>query len=59
MTMEWISVNAITPDIHQCVIVTDGKKVSVGFWDEQECAGAWHEIGEVTHWMPLPKAPKE
>ncbi len=72
--IEWISVKDRLPEFAEEVLVTDGKDYAVGnyrydakAWDS--CNFGWLEnrnsddcppgIKTVTHWMPLPKLPKE
>lgn len=60
---EWISVKDRLPEEGECVIVYDTREDYIGMW---EFSGvAWYNddynplgIDEVTHWMPLPDAPK-
>lgn len=54
----WIPVSERTPDAQYDVLVFDGKFVGMG----DCCKGhLWNSpfTGPVTHWMPLPAAPKE
>ena len=55
----WISVEERLPEEHTNVIVTDGSNVAhcIKYGD-----GFYTNIGKccnVTHWMPIPKLPKE
>ena len=66
---EWISVKNKLPAVyHELVLVFDGNYVDVArsTVDSFECWGQdsfesmnWIEVKNVTHWMPLPKPPKE
>lgn len=69
----WISVTEQLPYRTSCnggktyseavIVLTSGRKVMVGVWDGTDWIvpfdfwEAWGE--EITHWMPLPKLPKE
>lgn len=71
--VRWISVteqlpyripcNAGTAYSEAVIVLTSGRKVMVGVWDGTDWIvpfdfwEAWGE--EITHWMPLPKLPKE
>ena len=69
----WIPVEERLPDLIPCdagtayseavVIWTDNRKAMVAVWDGVDfiCpASFWEAEGEnITHWMPLPKPPKE
>lgn len=67
--MEWISVENESPNLYQIVLTYDdiSKGITVGklvIEEEQEVflVGNLNEIEIdycVTHWMPLPSAPKE
>ena len=60
--MEWISVKDELPAIGEPVLVfDDASDMMFGFMSSD---GYWLETGSelpcnVTHWMPLPKPPKE
>lgn len=64
----WVSCNKRIPNKGQCVSVTDGNLVGVwryrGWWpdfDGNGCASTSDPlilIKNITHWMPLPAAPK-
>ena len=70
---EWISVKDRLPELIPCnagtaysegvIVWTDNRKAMIAVWDGIDflCAAdyweAWGE--EITHWMPLPKPPKE
>jgi hypothetical protein len=69
---EWISVKDRLPEENENVILYDGKEVFCGdlffgklgkiCWGIQACDGicyGHYNKDEVTHWMPLPKPPKE
>jgi len=56
---EWISVKDMLPEEQKEYLVTDGVTHDIG-----ECDGMFfycdNVLGDqVTHWMPLPKLPKE
>lgn len=54
---QWISVKDRLPDDGvEVIVVKDGK--SYPAWHETGPFG-WSVGGKVTHWMPLPEAPKE
>ena len=63
---EWISVNDRLPEEAVDIIVyTTKKRIAFGYLydghfrdEEHEIMASWN-IGEVTHWMPLPEPPKE
>lgn len=58
-----IPCNAGTAYSEAVIVLTSGRKVMVGVWDGTDWIvpfdfwEAWGE--EITHWMPLPKLPKE
>ncbi|HAN9010018.1 TPA: DUF551 domain-containing protein [Escherichia coli] len=62
----WIKCSVRMPEHFSYVIITDGEHVEVKWWngDKWDCwADCW--VGnsnicsdDVTHWMPLPVAPK-
>jgi hypothetical protein len=55
---EWISVKEIPPsENHEIFLVSDGDCVTFAFWDDIGFVGWEKEIGEITHWMPLPLPP--
>lgn len=67
--MEWISVKDKVPEMNVLVLTYGNYEYVVGFLDEDKKWSAKdsdHETGEpwlrdhgaVTHWMPLPKSPK-
>ena len=65
LNRQWISVKERFPEIGQRVLVYDKNGVQGG-WDidiEKRVEGDfWSEGGihsGITHWMPLPEAPKE
>ena len=59
---QWISVKDRLPESKKEVIITDGKYVQTGSY-QPDAKQNWH-IGQnvfvntITHWMPLPNAPK-
>lgn len=70
--MEWIKCSDRMPDNLQPVLIYTPSKlwlcpiataiIELGCWastgnDENEVS--WLEFSDVTHWMPLPEAPKE
>lgn len=58
--MSWISVKDRLPDQnHDWCLVTDGIDVTIASWDMIHFVGAVVEIKKITHWMPIPNAPKE
>lgn len=57
--MEWISVEERLPANHDIVIVTDGKTTTISAYDHGFMFTMLPYIEIVTHWMPLPKPPKE
>jgi len=68
MKDNWISVDSRLPDIREPVqIVTDyGKQATAYLYDKKNPSYGWldwmrpqHSYGSVTHWQPLPKAPKK
>lgn len=60
---EWISVkDERKPPNFKVVLITDGECVDLGAWQGEEWASDFSYVDEsedVTHWMPLPKLPKE
>ena len=58
----WIHVNDATPNIAQEVIVfSEFDGVTAGFldsYDEWYCPNSNYKLSRVSHWMPLPAAPK-
>lgn len=58
---KWISVKDKLPETDQCVMFVDDGEVAfriVRGWALPELIEQ-HEIHRITHWMPLPTAPKE
>ena len=62
---KWISVEERLPEIGKIVLVSDGDDIDAAcrykaftIPDEVETF-FWDSVIEVTHWMPLPDAPKE
>ena len=70
---KWIPVSERLPDLIPCnagtayseavIVWTDGRKAMIAVWDGIDflcAADYWEAWGEnITHWMPLPKPPKE
>ncbi len=54
---EWISVDERLPEIFTTVIVYDTHTQSVRFTLYNGKTEGWSN-GRITHWMPLPEAPK-
>ena len=57
----WISVEDELPKNEELVFITDSECTDLGFYDYtddlwQPCE-KW--LGDITHWMPLPQAPKK
>lgn len=56
----WISVEDELPKNKELVFITDGEYTDTGFYeytfDEWQPCEKW--LGDITHWMPLPQAPK-
>ena len=65
--VKWIPVGEQLPDYNMVVLVTDGEDVGTGYryaLDETGFTGwavpfADIEEDDVSHWMPLPKPPKD
>lgn len=57
----WISVEEELPKNKELVFITDGEYTDTGFYeytfDEWQPCEKW--LGDITHWMPLPQAPKK
>ena len=56
---EWVSVKDRQPCVEECrylICLNDGF-IATAIWDNGW--NLWADAGEVTHWMPLPEAPKE
>lgn len=63
---EWINVkNRLPPIVNETILISDGVDVYSGFFDSMhEWRMGLSELCEdlefnVTHWMPLPDAPKD
>lgn len=64
---EWISVKEMIPTSQRDMLITDGEEITIGWyylmkseWTVGSVIPATHKLlGNVTHWMPLPKLPKE
>ncbi len=41
------------------VLLTDGEYIHIGFWNgvSWDDGDYFNDLGEMTHWMPLPKLP--
>ena len=64
MMSEWISVKDRLPEVDEYVLMHSYScKTDIGFLTEDGVFGCdvgyYLEIGDVTHWMPLPEQPKE
>jgi hypothetical protein len=61
--MEWISVKERLPEDDKWVLVTDGLGIGLAQYNlDQDDFFGYNERkvrGYITHWMPLPKPPKE
>jgi len=64
---EWVSVKDKLPDIHNNVLITDGKNCYIGHLGNDKFSWftdlEWNHhrnyiCRSVTHWMPLPDLPK-
>lgn len=66
---EWISVKDRLPEIHSPdVLAYDGKNQFISgrwgvgntvYFQTNNCGCCNSGMGEITHWMPLPKPPEE
>ena len=63
---EWISVKTALPEKHQSVLAVDGdgnicqqEYYDNDFYDPYFGQTMTGGLGDVTHWQPLPPAPKE
>lgn len=54
---EWINVADRLPGAYGRYISYNGEDIKIRYFDPV-CQGSW-DIGEVTHWMPLPEPPKQ
>ena len=68
MTNEWISVKDRLPPRYKKILVVNGHgyvtisafvKELDGKWTWLSESGKYNHINDITHWMPLPEAPKE
>lgn len=64
--MEWISVKVKSkwPETDKRILLFDGDRVFEGLLAEFSYGCVWCDVEyienkDVTHWMPLPEAPKE
>ena len=61
LSPRWISVEEELPKNKELVFITDGEYTDTGFYeytfDEWQPCEKW--LGDITHWMPLPQAPKK
>ncbi len=64
--MKWISVKERMPERYTDVFVYDGNNCYIGYFTNadsfvttQDPYHNTYQIEDVTHWMPLPKLPKE
>lgn len=58
---EWINIGLGYPQCHIYVLVSDGKKIGFGYFEEDKKHKYWkshQDLGWITHWMPLPELPK-
>lgn len=60
---KWISVEERLPNDKDYVLVTDGRKTDLGWFEVEDGLFASYlslcDEDNITHWMPLPEAPKE
>ena len=56
---EWQTIDTAPKD-GTSILVNDGGNVIIAWWDGGWYSGAYEppQATEVTHWMPLPEAPK-
>ncbi len=62
--MQWISVEDRLPDILCMILVSFDNIVDTAYYNNESGwqymdGGDWFDLKGVTHWMPLPDAPKE
>ena len=55
---DWQSISTVPRD-GTFVLVCDGMFMVVDAWSKFGPDNGWSEIGEPTHWMPLPELPHE
>lgn len=59
---EWISVDERLPEIYEhCLLFLDNETMEIGWYHEvakKFVVGGLVTLNMVTHWMPLPEAPK-
>ena len=53
--MDWININDKTPNMYQEVIIASSEgRVKAAIYLGN---GKWNTFLQITHWMPMPKAP--
>lgn len=64
LLMKWISIKDKLPEKDSLVLITDGERVTIAEWYQEQGWGLAREdkaIGifadTITHWMPLPAPP--
>lgn len=63
--LEWIFCEEDLPETGEMVLVTDGKRVDVGYWEDDDGLCLWDsefsfiDPFDVTHWMPFPVDPRQ
>lgn len=64
--MEWISVKDQLPEKYKEVLVYSKERIFHAFWDNiSSSIYDWYDIQnlwiieDISHWMPLPKPPKD
>jgi len=58
--MEWISVKDRLPEIGVEVLIYEpGCLIQINFRDDDDYWDCDGVVSRITHWMPLPKPPKE
>ena len=61
--MEWISIKERYPETSDIVLVSDGEEVApMRYFGQYKGSDDWssyfHNVLDVTHWMPLPEPPQ-